>query len=978
MVSLLIILLSSSLVFFLFLLSKFGCFLSKKTLPLPPGPRGIPIFGNLFQLESDLPDHLWRLSKRYGPLMSLRLGRVQTLVVSSAEMAKEILKTNDLVFCTRPVLTGQQKFSYNNTDVAFSPYNEHWRQMRKICTLHLFSSKQVKSFCSVREQEVFYMIDTIKSRTATKKPVNLSETLMLLTSNIISRVAFGKRLYVYDGDQIEAKRFHQLLTDCQTLFVTFYYKDYFPLMGWFDKLNGNIARLEEKFNELDAIYQELIDEHLNRKRPNKTQDDMVDILLKLKQDYSNSSMELTFDHVKAVLMNILFGGTDTSAATVVWAMTLLVKNPKSLKKVQQEVRDVIGNKGKVHEDDLQNLRYLKAVINEIFRLYPVVPLLLPRESRDRCIVGGYEIPKGTLVYLNDWALGRDPNYWENPEKFKPERFMGSSIDYKGTDFEFIPFGSGRRRCPAMSMGVATVGLILSNLVYAFDWQLPDGEKDIDTSATFGIVSHKKNALQLVAKVYDYGRERPAGLPIIGNLHQLDTSNLSDHLWRLSKRYGPLMSLRLGRVQTLVVSSAEMAKEILKTQDLVFCTRPVLTGQKKLSYDNKDVAMTPYSEYWRQMRKICTLHLFSAKQVNSFRSVREEEVFGMIGVIKSRIRTKEAVDLSKTVTILTSNMISQVAFGKRTYGYDDDEKTEVTRFQELLMECQALLARFYYRDHFPLMGWLDKLNGSVARLERNFSDLDAVYQEIVDEHLRRNGTIKTQDDMVDILLKIKQEYSNSSMELTFDHIKAVLSNILLGGTETSSSAVVWAMTLLIKNPKSLKKLQQEVRNVIGNKGKVHEDDVQKLHYLKAVIKETLRLFPVVPLLVPRESRDRCILGGYEIPKGTLVYVNAWAVGRDPKCWENPEEFDPERFVGSSIDYKGTDFELIPFGSGRRGCPGMLLGATTVELILSNLVYSFDWELPDGMEEIDTLTTPGTVTHKKTALRLMAKVYDYDDF
>ncbi|KAI3684963.1 hypothetical protein L6452_34193 [Arctium lappa] len=468
---------------------------------------------------------------------------------------------------------------------------------------------------------------------------------------------------------------------------------------------------------------------------------------------------------------------------------------------------------------------------------------------------------------------------------------------------------------------------------------------------------------------------PTGLPIIGNLHQLDTSNLSDHLWRLSKRYGPLMSLRLGLVQTLVVSSAEMAKQILKTHDLVFCNRPVLTGQQILSYNNKDVALSPYSEYWRQMRKICTLHLFSAKQVNSFRSVREQQVFDMIETIRSRVVTEQVVvDLSETVTILTSNMISMVAFGKRTYGYDDEVQKEVGRFQELLMESQALLAKFYYRDHFPLMGWLDKLNGSIARLEKNFNDLDEIYQELIDEHLNRNRPKKMQDDMVDILLKLKQEYSNSSMELTFDHIKAVLMNIFLGGTETSASAVVWAMTLLIKNPKSLKKAQQEVRKVIGNKGKVHEDDLQNLNYLKAVIKETLRLYPVAPLLVPRESRDRCILDGYEIPKGTLVYVNAWAIGRDPNCWENPEVFEPERFMGSSIDYKGMDFGLIPFGSGRRGCPGMLLGATTVELTLSNLVYAFDWGLPDGTKEIDTLTTPGTVSHKKTGLRLVAKVFE----
>ncbi|KAI3776673.1 hypothetical protein L1987_46461 [Smallanthus sonchifolius] len=348
--------------------------------------------------------------------------------------------------------------------------------------------------------------------------------------------------------------------------------------------------------------------------------------------------------------------------------------------------------------------------------------------------------------------------------------------------------------------------------------------------------------------------------------------------------------------------------------------------QKLSYDNKDIALSPYNEYWRQMRKICTLHLFSMKQVNSFRSVREEEVFDMIDRVKG-------------------------AFGKRLSEYDDGNH-EGARFYELMLQTQEMFDNFYYRDYFPLMGWLDKLNGSMARLEKVFKDLDEFYQELIDEHLNQNRTNKTQDDMVDILLKLKQEYS---AYLTFDHIKG------LGATDTSASAVVWMMTLLIKNPDSSKKVQQE-------------DDLYKLDYLKAVIKETFRLYPALPLLVPPESRDRCILERYEIPKKTLVYVNAWAVGRDPKCWERTEEFEPERFMSSSIDYKGAYFDLIPFGSGRRGCPGLSFGSTTVELALSNLVYSFDWELPEGTNDIDTLKTEGLVMHKKNALLLVAKVPD----
>ncbi|TYJ34919.1 hypothetical protein E1A91_A05G200900v1 [Gossypium mustelinum] len=170
---------------------------------------------------------------------------------------------------------------------------------------------------------------------------------------------------------------------------------------------------------------------------------------------------------------------------------------------------------------------------------------------------------------------------------------------------------------------------------------------------------------------------------------------------------------------------------------------------------------------------------------------------------------------------------------------------------------------------------------------------------------------------------------------------------------------------MKYPKCLKKTQAEVRDLIGKKGFVNEDDIQGLTYLKAVIKETFRLQPTAPLLVPRETLGKCIIGGYNVPAKTLVFVNAWAIGKDLETWENPEEFSPERFIGCSIDYKGLHFELVPFSAGRRICPGMRMGVATMELALSNLLYNFDWEMPIGMnkEDFDFEALPGITAHKK---------------
>lgn len=205
----------------------------------------------------------------------------------------------------------------------------------------------------------------------------------------------------------------------------------------------------------------------------------------------------------------------------------------------------------------------------------------------------------------------------------------------------------------------------------------------------------------------------------------------------------------------------------------------------------------------------------------------------------------------------------------------------------------------------------------------------------------------------------------------------MQDIVIAGSDTSSAAIVWAMTSLMKNHTQMKQVQQEIRKTVGNKGKVDEDDLQKLVYLKAVLKETFRLFPPAPLLLPRETTSTCVIQGFEIQPKTLVYINAWAIGRDPEAWDNPEEFLPERFLDSRIDFKGQDFELIPFGAGRRGCPGITMGVATTELALANLLYSFDWELPDGMnkEDIDMESKPGLTMHKKIDLCLRPIVFNY---
>ncbi|XP_052181447.1 6,7,8-trihydroxycoumarin synthase-like [Diospyros lotus] len=470
---------------------------------VPPGPPQLPLIGNIHQLnKSILFRHLWELSKTYGALMSLQLGSLPVLVVSSAKMAKEVLKTHDAAFAGRPPMVSFRKLSYNGLDIGLSPYSDNWREMRKICILHIFSSKRVQSFRSIREDEVSKMMRKIHKLTSESKPINLSEMLISFTNSVICKIALGKS---YDDGGCGRSRFHEVLDEVQDLTGGFFFADYFPCMSWVDKLTGRSFRLERTFRALDGFFQEVIDEHLDEKSRKIGTKDIIDVLLQLNND-GLSAIDLSMDHIKAVLMDIFTAGTHTNAITLIWAMTQLVKRPEAMKRIQEEVRNIAGDKGVIHETDLQNLPYLKAAVKETLRLHPPVPLLLPHETIEPCTIAGYKVHPKTVVYVNAWAIGRDPKSWEDPEKFFPERFLDNSIDFKGQDFELIPFGAGRRSCPGIHLGVVTVELALANLICGFNWELPaatgiKNNEDIDTDVKPGISMQKKIPLRLLARKY---------------------------------------------------------------------------------------------------------------------------------------------------------------------------------------------------------------------------------------------------------------------------------------------------------------------------------------------------------------------------------------------------------------------------------------------------------------------------------------------
>ncbi|THU46612.1 hypothetical protein C4D60_Mb09t06750 [Musa balbisiana] len=454
----------------------------RKRSRLPPGPWRLPVVGNLHQVGANPNLALRALAERHGPLMFLQLGSIPTVVISSAHVAREAFRAHDLAFAGRPTLYAVERLSYGLRDVAFAPHGEYWRQARKVFMVELLSAKRVRSFRSVREREVASLVASIRrvAPSSSSSPIDLSRMALSVTNVVTCRAAFGD-----ECETAWSGRLHRVLEEMQSVLRGgFCAGDFFPWLRWIHALDGLRARVERVFGELDDIYSQVIEEHLRGDR--------------------------TSDHGDLV-QDIFTAGTETSAATIIWTMTELLRNPRVMARAQKEVRDGVGKKGAVEETDLEDLPYLKLVINESLRLHPPLPLLLPRETTEACAVGGYEIPAGTRVVVNAKAIGTDPASWSNPQEFRPERFSsGGDVgdgDVKwGECFGFVPFGVGRRSCPGINFGLAVVELVLANLLYCFDWEARLGKgEELDVEEAFGMAVHRKRPLCLVAKPYEYGK-----------------------------------------------------------------------------------------------------------------------------------------------------------------------------------------------------------------------------------------------------------------------------------------------------------------------------------------------------------------------------------------------------------------------------------------------------------------------------------------
>ncbi|CAH1422020.1 unnamed protein product [Lactuca virosa] len=452
----------------------------------------LPLIGHLHLLKKPLYRTFAAISAKHGPILLLRFGFRRVLVVSSRSASEECFTKNDIIFANRPRLLAGKILGSNYTSIGWSSYGDHWRNLRRISTIEIFSSHRLNDLRDIRVDEGRLMIRRLMSECSS--PVNFKSVFHEMKLNLMMRMISGKRYFGGSGElEEEGKRFQEMVKETALVADTSNLGDHLPIMRWFG-MKGLEKKMIDLQKKRDAFFQELIERQRKVdgiELENKKNNTMIEVLLQLQK---TDPEYYTDEIITSFCLNLLTAGTDTSASTSEWALSLLLSHPHVIKKAQKEIDSHVGKNRLVDESDMSSLPYIRCIVNETLRMYPTVPLLVPHESSEDCVVGGFHIPRGTMLLINQWAIHRDPDLWNDPEKFLPERF--ESLESTKDGFRFMPFGSGRRSCPGEGLAMRMVCLTIGLLIQCFDWE-EIGEEMVDMREGLGLTMPK--AQPLVAK-----------------------------------------------------------------------------------------------------------------------------------------------------------------------------------------------------------------------------------------------------------------------------------------------------------------------------------------------------------------------------------------------------------------------------------------------------------------------------------------------
>ncbi|KAG2285883.1 hypothetical protein Bca52824_045487 [Brassica carinata] len=932
-----------------------------KKLNLPPGPIPIPIFGNWLQVGDDLNHrNLVDYAKKFGDLFLLRMGQRNLVVVSSPNLTKEVLHTQGVEFGSRTRNVVFDIFTGKGQDMVFTVYGEHWRKMRRIMTVPFFTNKVVQRNREGWEFEAASVVEDVKKNLdSATKGIVLRKRLQLMMYNNMFRIMFDRRFESEDDPLF--LRLKALNGERSRLAQSFEYNygDFIPILRPF--LRGYLKICQDvKDRRLSLFKKYFVEERKQIASSKATGSEglkcAIDHILDAQQ-----KGEINEDNVLYIVENINVAAIETTLWSIEWGVAELVNHPEIQTKLRNEIDTVLGPGVQVTEPELHKLPYLQAVIKETLRLRMAIPLLVPHMNLNVAKLAGYDIPAESKILVNAWWLANNPNSWKKPEEFRPERFFEEEahVEANGNDFRYVPFGVGRRSCPGIILALPILGITIGRLVQNFELLPPPGH---DVVMDLLLVEKSLIAVfvaVVLATVVSKLRGKklklppsPIPIPIFGNWLQVGDDLNHRKLVDYAKKFGDLFLFKMGQRNIVVVSSPDLTKEVLHTQGVEFGSR-----HRNMVYDiftgkGQDMVFTVYGEHWRKMRRIMTVPFFTNKVVQQNHEGWEFEAASVVeDVKKNPDAATKGIVVRKRLQLMVYNNMFGIMFGKR---FESEDDPLFLRLKFLNGERGRLTQSFEYNygDFIPILrpflrGYLkicqDVKDRRFALFKKYFVD---DRKQVATPKPTGVGGLKC---AIDHILE-----AQNKGEINEDNVLYIVENINVAAIETTLTSMEWGIAELVNHPDIQSKLRNEIDTVLGLGVQVTEPELHRLPYLQAVIKETIRRRMAVPLLVPHMNLKDAKLAGYDIPEESRILINAWWLANNPDSWNSPEEFRPERFLEEEahVEANGNDFRYVPFGAGRRSCPGIILALPILGITIGRLVQNFELLPPPGQSKIDT--------------------------
>ncbi|XP_068645056.1 trans-cinnamate 4-monooxygenase [Aristolochia californica] len=473
-----------------------------KKFKLPPGPIPVPVFGNWLQVGDDLNHrNLSDLARRFGEILLLRMGQRNLVVVSSDNLAKEVLHTQGVEFGSRTRNVVFDIFTGKGQDMVFTVYGEHWRKMRRIMTVPFFTNKVVQQYRDGWEFEAAKVVEDVRNNPEScTKGIVLRRRLQLMMYNNMYRIMFDRRFESEDDPLFQ--RLKALNGERSRLAQSFEYNygDFIPILRPFLRSYLKICK-EVKERRLKLFKDFFVEE---RKKLASTKPS-ANSSLKCAIDHildAEKKGEINEDNVLYIVENINVAAIETTLWSIEWGIAELVNHPEIQQKLRDELDTQLGRGVQITEPDTYRLPYLQAVIKETLRLRMAIPLLVPHMNLHDAKLAGYDIPAESKILVNAWWLANNPAQWKNPEEFRPERFLQEEkhVEASGNDFRYLPFGAGRRSCPGIILALPILGITIGRLVQNFELLPPPGQEKLDTTEKGGQFSlHILKHSTIVAK-----------------------------------------------------------------------------------------------------------------------------------------------------------------------------------------------------------------------------------------------------------------------------------------------------------------------------------------------------------------------------------------------------------------------------------------------------------------------------------------------